>query len=61
MEHAPVYKVTFSDGDEIITRFNGGSEEATTYYVGNVFNLGSVYDHMVKATAIELIADGHNP
>ena len=29
--------INYDDGDTITTAFNGSIEDATTYYVGNVF------------------------
>ncbi len=48
-------KVNFSDGDSLVTRFNGSAEEASAYYVGQTFNTGSVSDHMVRCTDIEIL------
>ena len=48
-------KVTFENGDVIITDFNAqvSREEMTRYYMGNYFNLGSVRDNMQKAVKVE--------
>lgn len=48
-------KVTFDNGDEIITDFNSsiGREEIAKYYMNNWFNLGSVSDDMHKAVKVE--------
>jgi hypothetical protein len=37
-------RVTFSDGDSLVTRFNGTLLDARHYYMGNVFNLGGIVD-----------------
>jgi hypothetical protein len=50
------YKVTFSDGDSLVTGFNGTFEEAVNYYIGNIFNLGSDEDHMVTGIKVEEVA-----
>jgi hypothetical protein len=48
-------KCTYEDGDTVTTGFSGTLEEARAYYVGQVFNLGTVDDHMVRCTAVELV------
>lgn len=48
-------KVTFEDGNCLTTGINGTVEEIRKYYVGNIFNLGTVEDRMVKATGIEFL------
>ena len=37
-------KVTFSDGDSLVTSINGTIEDIRTYYIGQEFNLGQPYD-----------------
>jgi ribosomal protein L21E len=48
-------KVTFDNGDVIITDFNAkvSREEMAKYYMGNYFNLGTVRDDMHKAVKVE--------
>jgi hypothetical protein len=46
-------KCHYEDGDTTTTRFNGTMEEATQYYVGNVFNIGTVTDNLQKCVKIE--------
>ena len=48
-------KVTFDNGDVIITDFNAkvSREEMAKYYMGNWFNLGTVRDDMHKAVKVE--------
>jgi len=49
-------KVTFSDGDELVTRINFRTEqEARNYYIGKTFNTGSISDNMVKAVSVEIL------
>ena len=48
-------KVMFSDGDNLVTRFNGTIEKAKRYYIGNVFNTGVYADHLVKAVSVEIV------
>ena len=43
------------DGDYFFTRFNGTAEEAKRYYIGQVFNMGTMGDKMVKCINIEVI------
>jgi hypothetical protein len=46
-------KCVYSNGDTVVTKFNGTFEEAKEYYVGNEFNIGSVEDNV--QTCIKLI------
>jgi hypothetical protein len=49
-------KVTFEDGDTIITGINTTLEGAKEYYVGKWFNLGQGgNDKMVRAVGVELL------
>lgn len=49
-------KVHFENGDYLVTKINATLEEATSYYVGNTFNVGlGPNDNMLKAVRIELI------
>ncbi len=48
-------KAIFADGDSIITRMNATEQEARAYYVGRVFNLGSVRDNMQKCVGMEVL------
>jgi uncharacterized protein YbcI len=50
-----VVKVSFADGDWLLTSFNGSLAEAERYYLGNVFNLGVVEDRLVEAVSVELV------
>jgi hypothetical protein len=47
------YKITFSDGDSLVTRMNATLEEATAYYLGQVFNLGAERDRLVRCNSVE--------
>ena len=49
------FKVTFDNGDELITRMNGTEAEIKDYYIGKVFNVGTVSDCMVKAVKVEFL------
>lgn len=40
------FKIGFENGDSFETGFNGTLDEARRYYLGRVFNLGTVDDDM---------------
>lgn len=48
-------KVTFDNGDTILSDFNAevGRESMVKYYMGNWFNLGSVKDDIHKVVKVE--------
>lgn len=48
-------KITFDDGQVIITDFNPNvsREEIAKYYMGKWFNLGSIKDDMHKCVKVE--------
>jgi hypothetical protein len=49
-------KVTFENGDSLVTSINSNLEGAKNYYLGRVFNLGNgEKDVMTKAVKIKLI------
>ena len=49
-------RVTFSDGDSIVTNVNGTQYDIVKYYrPGKVFNMGSVDDHLVKVVNVEFL------
>ena len=48
-----IVKVTFSDGDSLVTNINATFEEAEEYYLGNIFNTGTEDDHMVRTIKVE--------
>ena len=49
-------RVTFSDGDSIVTNVNGTQYDIVKYYhPGKVFNMGTVDDHLVKVVGIEFL------
>ena len=48
------YKITFSDGDSLVTSMNATLEEARAYYLGNIFNLGAEQDRLVRCVSVEL-------
>lgn len=52
-----IFKVTFDNGDSLVTRLNGTIEDARKYYIGTVFNLGVVDDDMHRCVKVEEISD----
>ena len=51
-------KVTFDNGNSLTTGFNGTQEQATAYYVGKPFNLGSGgRDVITKGKTVEIITE----
>lgn len=49
------FKITFANGNSFNTGFNGNIHEARAYYLGNLFNLGSVEDDVQKCVSVEQI------
>ncbi len=48
-------KCHYENGDSITTDINATFKQAEAYYVGKVFNIGSVEDNLQKCTHIELL------
>ena len=48
-------KVHFSDGDSLVSKINGTTDEIENYFFGKVFNIGSVTDKLVKCVRIEFL------
>jgi ribosomal protein L21E len=48
-------KCYFENGDAIISKINGTIQDAEKYYVGKVFNIGSVADNLQKCIKIEVL------
>lgn len=48
-------KVTFKNGDYITTKINGTKEEIRSYYIGNVFNIGTMDDNLQVADTVEFL------
>jgi len=46
-------KCTYSNGDIIVTRFNGTLKDAETYFLNRIFNVGTVHDDMQKCVKVE--------
>lgn len=57
MNECHVVKVRFSDGDEIVTKMIASERRIREYYrIGNIFNLGTCEDRLVKVVSVEIIA-----
>lgn len=54
-------KVTFEDGNTIVSEINGTKEEIEQYYLNNSFNFGDSDEHpqdkVLRATNVEFIED----
>lgn len=48
------YKIIFENGDYLYTRMNATLDEAKAYYLGKLFNLGSVGDDMQKCVSLQV-------
>lgn len=48
-------KVTFDNGNSLVTSIHGTDEEIRSYYLGNVFNLGAVEDELTTAIKVEFL------
>jgi hypothetical protein len=48
-------KVTYDNGDSIITNINGTESEIRNYYIGNIFNIGTCEDCLVKAVSVKFL------
>lgn len=46
------YKITFANGDYLYTSLNASIKEAKAYYLGSIFNLGSVSDNLQKCVDV---------
>jgi len=52
-------KCTYTNGDSIITRFNGTLKDAETYFLNRIFNVGTVHDDMQKCVKVEEYCEEH--
>ena len=48
-------KVTYDNRDSTITNINGTKSEIKEYYIGNIFNIGTYEDCLVKAVSVEFL------
>lgn len=48
-------KIVLENDDFFYTKVNGTKEDIEKYYVGTVFNIGTVTDNMQKCVKIEFI------
>lgn len=51
------FKITFDNGDSMVSRLNGNIEDARRYYLGNIFNLGVVNDDMHRCVGVEEVGE----
>lgn len=50
-------EVLFEDGNSLVTRFNGSIDQAESYYLGQVFNVGNgPQDNMVKCVGLRFLS-----
>ncbi len=50
-------KVSYSNGDSIVTSINGTDNEIKAYFaIGRPFNIGSVDDNVQRVMALEFIS-----
>lgn len=51
------YKITFADGNSLVTSMNATLSEAEAYYIGTKFQFGDTderpYDYLVEAVSVE--------
>lgn len=47
------YRITFENGDYFMTGFNGDLAAAKSYYLGRIFNLGTVRDNLQRCNCVE--------
>lgn len=52
-------RITYENGDQVITRFNGSYSEARNYYLGHIFNLGVETDNLQRCVSIEQFKNGN--
>lgn len=50
-------KVYYENGDSINTWINLNAAEAKQYYLGNVFNIGSVTDNLQRCINVEVLQE----
>lgn len=46
-------KVTYSNGNEVLTAINGTEDEINRYYIGQWFNFGVDGDDMQQAISVD--------
>ncbi len=51
------FRITFDNGDMLVTRLNGTIEDARQYYLGHIFNLGAAGDDMHLCTSVTEVRD----
>jgi hypothetical protein len=55
LETKNTLRCTYSNGDSIITSINGTLQDAENYFLGQVFNIGSVNDNIQQCVKVELV------
>ena len=55
MNYKHEIKVIFEDGDFTYTTINGSKEDVRAYYIGTIFNCGTVEDEMKKCIDVEFL------
>lgn len=58
MAYKQEVKVIFENGDYLFTTINGTEAEVKDYYIGKVFNIGTVADNMQKCVDVEFLNGG---
>ena len=58
MRYKQEVKVIFENGDCLFTTINGTEAEVKDYYIGKVFNIGTVTDNMQKCVKVEFLNGG---
>ena len=48
-------KVIFENGDYLYTKINGTKEEIKNYFIGRIFNVGTVKDDLRKCINVEIL------
>lgn len=48
----------YANGDTILTSFIGSREQAREYFIGQVFNIGTVTDNLQTCVNIVIVKEG---
>lgn len=51
-----VVKITYANGDTMITPINGNIEKIKNFYFGNIFNIGVVEDNFQKVVKVDFLS-----
>ena len=55
MKYKHKIKVIFEDGDYFFTKINDSEEEIKEYYIGKIFNIGTLTDNMKRCVDVEFL------